>query len=105
MTLLKQEIYGSEEKSFRKVFDRFLPEECNEIRSLFERRNGLNEMVKILTPDNDALYEKLVKDLGETATKFEMWWRDMSEKYQWEGVADGNWQIDFNTGEIYLVVG
>ena len=23
------------------------PEECNEIRSLFERRNGLNEMVKI----------------------------------------------------------
>ena len=81
------------------------PEECNEIRSLFERRNGLNEMVKILTPDNDALYEKLVKDLGETATKFEMWWRDMSEKYQWEGVADGNWQIVFNTGEIYLVVG
>ena len=32
------------------------PEECNEIRSLFERRNGLNEMAKILTPDNDALY-------------------------------------------------
>ena len=68
-------------------------------------KSHLNEMAKILTPDNDALYEKLVKDLGETATKFEMWWRDMSEKYQWEGVADGNWQIDFNTGEIYLVVG
>ena len=80
-------------------------EEKNEIQTLFERRNGLNELAKIVAADNTELYEKLVKDLGEIATKFEMWWRDMSEKYQWEGVADGNWQIDFNTGEIYLVVG
>ena len=89
----------------RKVIGQVTVEEKNEIQMLFERRNGLNELAKILTPDNEALYEKLVKDLGETATKFETWWRDMSEKYQWEGVADGNWQIDFNTGEIYLVVG
>ena len=41
-------------------------EEKNEIQTLFERRNGLNELAKILTADNADLYEKLVKDMGET---------------------------------------
>ena len=31
---------------------------------------GDNELAKILTADNTELYEKLVKDLGETGTKF-----------------------------------
>jgi hypothetical protein len=34
----------------------------------------LNELAKILTADNADLYEKLVKDLGETGTKFQNWW-------------------------------
>ena len=34
------------------------PEERDEIQQLFERRNGLNELAKILTPDNEKLYEK-----------------------------------------------
>ena len=49
-------------------------EEKNEIQMLFERRNGLNELAKILTADNAELYEKLVKDLGETGGKFQNWW-------------------------------
>ena len=48
-------------------------EEKNEIQTLFERRNGLNELAKIVTADNTELYEKLVKDLGETGTKFQNW--------------------------------
>ena len=44
------------------------PKEKNEIQQLFERRNGLNELAKILSVDNAELYEKLVKDLGETKT-------------------------------------
>lgn len=48
-------------------------EEKNEIQQLFERRNGLNELAKILSVDNAELYEKLVKDLGETKTKFQAW--------------------------------
>ena len=51
------------------------------IQQLFERRNGLNELAKIVTSDNDELYEKLVKDLGETGTNFHQWWDDMSDKY------------------------
>ena len=48
--------------------------EKNEIQTLFERRNGLNELAKILTAENAELYEKLVKDMGETGTKFQNWW-------------------------------
>lgn len=80
-------------------------EEKNEIQTLFERRNGLNELAKILTPENEELYEKLVKDLGETSTKFQNWWDRMGQKYQWESVDGGNWEINFDTCEIYLVGG
>lgn len=78
-------------------------EERDEIQALFERKNGLNELAKILTVDNVAIYEKLVKDLGENATKFQNWWNEKSAKYQWEAVDNGNWEIDFNTCKIYLV--
>lgn len=79
-------------------------EEKNEIQTLFERRNGLNELAKIVTVDNAELYEKLVKDLGETGTKFQLWWDRMAEKYQWESVENGNWEINFDTCEIFLVM-
>lgn len=55
----------------KKVIGRVTEEEKNEIQALFERRNGLNELSKILTAENEALYEKLVKDLGETGAKFQ----------------------------------
>ena len=78
-------------------------DEKNEIQALFERRNGLNELSQILTVENEALYEKLVKDLGETGVKFQDWWNRMGEKYNWESVEGGNWEIDFETCNIYLV--
>lgn len=77
-------------------------EEKNEILTLFERRNGLNELAKILTAENEILYEKLIKDMGETGLKFQNWWDRMGEKYQWESIEGGNWEIDFDTCNIYL---
>ena len=86
----------------RKLVGQVTTVEKNEIQTLFERRNGLNELAKILTPENDELYEKLVKDMGETGTKFQSWWDQMSEKYQWESSPEGNWEINFDTCEVYL---
>lgn len=77
--------------------------EKNEILALFERRNGLNELSQILTVENKALYEKLVKDLGETGAKFQDWWNRMGEKYNRESVEGTNWEIDLETCNIYLV--
>ena len=88
-----------------KLVGQVTPEEKEEIQELFERRNGLNELAKIVTADNIDLYEKLVKDLGETGTKFQSWWGHMAEKYQWESVDGGNWEINFETCEIFLVGG
>lgn len=87
----------------KKVIGQVTLEEKNEIQTLFERRNGLNELAKILTAENVELYEKLVKDLGETGTRFQGWWDSMATKYQWECVEGGNWEINFDSCEIMLV--
>ena len=86
----------------RTLVGQVTPEERDEIQTLFERRNGLNELAKILTSDNAELYEKLVKDMGETSTKFQSWWNRMSQKYQWESTEDGNWEIIFDSCEVFL---
>ena len=80
----------------RKVVGQVTPEEKNEIQKLFERRNGLNELAKILTADNAELYEKLVKDLGETSTKFQAWWDRMGAKLPRQHLPQHNGTIRFS---------
>lgn len=87
----------------RKLIGNVTEQERDEIQMLYERRNGLNELAKILTADNDELYERLVKDISETTSKFQNWWDLMSKKYQWESTENGNWEIDFQECKIYLV--
>lgn len=87
----------------RKLVGHVTPEEKDEIQTIFERRNGLNELAKIVTPDNVELYEKLVKDLGETSSKFQHWWDNMANKYNWETTENGRWEITFDKCEIYLL--
>lgn len=87
----------------KKVIGKVTEQERNEIQALFERRNGLSELAKILTADNAELYERLVKDMGETGTKFQNWWDSMAQKYQWESAENGHWEINFDSCEIILV--
>lgn len=88
----------------KKLVGQVTEEEKKEIQSLFERRNGLNELAKIVTAANEELYEKLVKDLGETGTRFQQWWDSMAQKYRWESAENGNWEINFESNEIFLVI-
>jgi CXXX repeat modification system protein len=88
----------------KKLVGKVTVEEKNEIQSLFERRNGLTELAKILSVDNAELYEKLVKDMGETGTKFQQWWDRMAQQYNWEWNENGNWEINFETCEIFLII-
>lgn len=87
----------------KKLVGQVTPEEKDEIQRLYERRNGLNELAMILTPDKEELYEKLVKDMGETGARFQQWWNTTSQKYNWEMTENGNWEINFETCEIFLV--
>jgi CXXX repeat modification system protein len=76
-------------------------EEKKEILALYERKNGLIELAKIIQ-SNDALYDKMVTDLGATSIKFQAWWDAMAGKYQWETHDGGNWEINFESNEIFL---
>ncbi len=87
----------------KKEVGRITEQERDEIQLIFERRNGLTELAKILSADNAELYERLIKDMGETSTKFQQWWNVMGDKYQWESAENGNWEIDFNNCTIYLI--
>ena len=46
----------------KKLVGQVTEDEKREIQSLFERKNGLKELAKILTVENIAMYEKLVQD-------------------------------------------
>lgn len=87
----------------KKLVGKVTEEEKKEIQFLFERRNGLNELAKILTADNDILYEKLVKDMGDTSSKFQGWWDRMAQKYDWERSDNGHWEINFDSNDIFLI--
>lgn len=87
----------------RKIVGNVNEVERNEIHSLYERKNGLIELAKIIKPD-DELYEKLVADMGSTSIKFQKWWDIMSVKYQWESDLNGHWEIDFDSRDIILVI-
>lgn len=88
----------------RKIVGRVSPEEVKEIQRLFERKNALAELAKIINADNTQLYEKLIKDVGETGTKFQSWWDSKSKQYGWESHPNGNWEVNFQTGEITLII-
>lgn len=88
----------------KKIVGHVSPEEVKEIQSLFERKNALAELAKIINADNTQLYEKLIKDIGETGIKFQAWWDTMSKQYGWESHPKGNWEVNFQTGDITLII-
>jgi CXXX repeat modification system protein len=87
----------------KKLLGKVTEQERDEIKFLFERKNGLSELFKIIPEDNNKVYEKILKDMGETSTKFQLWWDNKSKQYHWENIKGYNWEIDFNTCEIFLV--
>ncbi len=88
----------------KKEVGKVTPQERDKIKRLFERRMGLVELAKIVNASDTELYDRLVTDLGDNSTKFQQWWDNMSEKYDWESSDEGNWEIDFQTCIIYLNV-
>jgi CXXX repeat modification system protein len=90
-----------------RVVGRITPKERDEIQLLFERKNGLNALVLSLQENsavlaNEAFYEKLVTDMGRTATRFQTWWDDKAKAYGWQSVPGLRWTVDFETCEIWL---
>ena len=84
-------------------------EERDEIQRLYERKVALKEMVYVIADrdvvgelENNKLYEKITADLGETERKFQKWWNDMVQKYNWKRAEKGQWVIDFESCDVIL---
>ncbi|MDR1403614.1 MAG: CXXX repeat peptide modification system protein [Tannerellaceae bacterium] len=90
----------------RKRIGQVSEKEKEEIRVLCNRKNSLIELSKAMKVNNanKLQCEKLVKDIVEACICFQKYWDDMGIKYQWEKHPDGNWEIDFQTNDIYLVI-
>lgn len=93
----------------KEMVGRVTDSEKDEIRRLFDRKMALNELLPALRNDlltdiqKDELYERIISDVAETSNRFNTWWHDKSVKYNWKKVEEGNWHIDFETNEIFLV--
>jgi CXXX repeat modification system protein len=87
----------------RKSVGKVTKQERDEIKTLFERRNGLTELFKAVTEENSYLYDRIVNDMGQTTTQFQKWWDEKSIKYNWENIKGFSWEIDFETYDIFLV--
>lgn len=83
----------------KKVIWKLSVDEKDEILDLFERKVALENLSKIIEPDNEKLYNRFISDYGKTVTEFQNWWRKTSEKYDWEGK---DWSIDFDTNEVLM---
>ncbi len=82
------------------------PEERDEIKRLYERKNGLTELFKTLTDVDKAetakLYDKIVDDMARTTAQYQKWFEDASKKYSWKSLPGYSWQVDFDACEVFL---
>jgi CXXX repeat modification system protein len=91
-----------------KSVGRVTPEERDEIRDLFLRKSALTELFLSLSKldagslQSSPLYDKIIRDMGDVTVKFQSWWENKAKQYGWEGRSGGNWNIDFDTCEIFL---
>jgi CXXX repeat modification system protein len=92
----------------QKVVGKVSDEEVQEIKSLFYKKAALEALFKTLVTTQEAntssIYEKMMSDYQEVNMKFQEWWTAAASKYQWEGVEGSSWNVNFDNGEIYLVV-
>jgi CXXX repeat modification system protein len=95
-------------KNERRKIGAVTPEERDEIKALFERKNAISELLRALAESDceelsySNIYDRMVEDLDEVATRSQGWWDEKSVKYDWEKFKGCSWNIDFNTCDIYL---
>lgn len=83
-------------------------QEKNEVQRLYERKLALQELLGTLPTQaideqaKEELYDRILIDMGTTKLKFDGWWSEKAQKYNWMSLPDGHWSIDFQTNEIFL---
>jgi CXXX repeat modification system protein len=90
------------------VIGKITESEKEEINQLYLKKTALMELlygiknIKRFDENIDELYEKVVKDLGETTEQYTNWFASKKEKYQWETHANYSFTVLFKTNEVAL---
>ena len=91
-----------------KIVGKVSYEERDEIQVLFERKNGLVELVRSLAEADDEVlrnshfYERIVADMGKTITSYQQWWSEKARRYGWEKTEGYQWELNFDTCHVFL---
>lgn len=80
-----------------KIVGQVTEDEKNIILDLYEKKTALENLTRIINPDNESMYNKMIKDYGKVVISFNDWWRTMQVKYNW---PEATLRINFSTNEI-----
>lgn len=79
-----------------------LEEDKNKIIDIHEKKIALDNLKHIIGSNNQLL-DKLKLNYKEMSLDYDNWFAQLGTKYQFESSENGQWQVDFSTGEVYLV--
>jgi CXXX repeat modification system protein len=72
-------------------------------RASIKKRAHTLARMESTTLESTPLYERVVRDMGETTLAYDGWWEKTAEKYRWTRERpDQKWHVDFATCEVLL---
>lgn len=77
-------------------------EEAERIYKIFMRKKALEELELISDKLSNSLKLKLKQEYELSNSQFYEWWDEMSDKYSFDIQENCQWEIDFDTYEIFL---
>lgn len=78
--------------------------EKNEIIDICEKKMSLDNLVLITKNQDEKLYNRAIATLKDVKQEYDGWWSRMVEKYNFEGDENGHWEVNFQTGQVILVI-
>ena len=78
--------------------------EKNDMIDICEVKVALDNLEKIVGKDEAELLEQITRERDLTNEKYIAWWDRIRENYDFEGDEQVHWRLDFQTGEVFLVV-
>lgn len=78
--------------------------EKNDMIDICEVKVALDNLEKIVEKDEATLLKQITHERNIADERYNAWWDSIRENYDFEGDERGHWQLDFQTGEVFLVV-
>lgn len=75
-----------------------------ELIKIYERKNSLEELV-IEISEEEKMYSQIRTDLEITSVTINEWWAKIAFKYNLKFDEKGQWELNFETNEVFLRIG